>query len=257
MSTSSNPVPDQTARYDTDPDALAWARIRVQHQLDRLAGFEEHATQSGKTDLAHGLSMARRSTAQLLLSGEGGVVGAFDARRPAMFGGQPADDAAPGEQLAAEPDDTCRVVEVDGEPIRVRGSGEMSDESRAAVASLVGAARRRHAAEQSRHDDQVRAAAYREAADALDAHRCTQTGTTPGVVLPCDHRPADLLRALADRADGVGVEPAVQEAQDATATLRRAALLADAEGDSAARDRLRARADEISGHDTQAGGEQA
>jgi hypothetical protein len=208
--TPSNPVPDDTARYDTDPAALAWARTRVQHQLDRLARFEEQATQAGRHEQARGLAIARRSTQQLLLGGEGCVVGAFDARRPAMFGGQPADDAAHEEQSEPSPDDTCRVVEVDGEQVRVRGSGDMSDESRTAIASLVGAARRRHQAEQARHDDQVRAGALREAADALD--------------LDADHCGPDY---------------------DGTHGLRIAA------------DRLRARADEISGKSAPAGGEQA
>lgn len=85
-----HPVPDPAAhaqaRYDTDPDALAWARTKVQHQLDRLAAFEQHATETGQTEKAAGLSAARRSTEQMLLGGSGCVVGAFDARRPRMFG---------------------------------------------------------------------------------------------------------------------------------------------------------------------------
>jgi hypothetical protein len=56
----------------------------------------------------------------------------------------------------------------------------------------------------------LRAAAYREAADALDAHRCAQTGTTPGVKFPCDHRPADLLRARADEISGQGAPAGVE-----------------------------------------------
>lgn len=98
MNPTEHPVPDpaarNTARYDTDPDALAWARTRVQHQLDRLAEFEARATETGRTELAHGLSMARRSTEQLLLGGEGCVVGAFDERRPTMFGTPQAIDTA-------------------------------------------------------------------------------------------------------------------------------------------------------------------
>lgn len=39
--------------------------------------------------------------------------------------------------------DSCRPVEVDGETIRVRGAGEMSDEGRAALAEVVRAATRR------------------------------------------------------------------------------------------------------------------
>jgi hypothetical protein len=58
-----------------------------------------------------------------------------------------ADDAAREEQPAAAPDDTCRVVDIGGEPIRVHGSGQMSDESRAALAEVIGAARAKYVAE--------------------------------------------------------------------------------------------------------------
>jgi hypothetical protein len=43
--------------------------------------------------------------------------------------------------------DTCRPVEIDGELIRVRGAAEMSDEARAALAEVIGAAKRKYAAE--------------------------------------------------------------------------------------------------------------
>ena len=46
-----------------------------------------------------------------------------------------------------QPEDTCRHVEIDGEMIRVRGAAEMSDESRAALAEVIGAAKRKFAAE--------------------------------------------------------------------------------------------------------------
>jgi DNA-binding CsgD family transcriptional regulator len=51
------------------------------------------------------------------------------------------------QQDATSAEDACRVVEVGGEPIRVRGSGEMSDESRAALAEVIGAARAKCVAE--------------------------------------------------------------------------------------------------------------
>lgn len=95
-----HPAPQPAARYDTDPAALAWARARVRHQLDRLAAFEEHATQTGRTDQARGLRVARRSTEQLLLGGRGCVVGAFDERRPTMFGGPSSVEEQPGQAPA-------------------------------------------------------------------------------------------------------------------------------------------------------------
>lgn len=45
------------------------------------------------------------------------------------------------------PTDTCRPVEIDGELIRVRISGDLSDESRAALAEIIRAAKRKFAAE--------------------------------------------------------------------------------------------------------------
>lgn len=47
----------------------------------------------------------------------------------------------------AELEDTCRAVEVDGQTIRVRGAGEMSEESRAALAEVIRAAKRKYEAE--------------------------------------------------------------------------------------------------------------
>jgi hypothetical protein len=61
-------------------------------------------------------------------------------------------------------EDACRVVEVDGEPIRVHGSGEMSDESRAALAEVIGAARAKYVAE---HPDGVPVISPRVAAHVL------------------------------------------------------------------------------------------
>ena len=43
--------------------------------------------------------------------------------------------------------DACRPVEIDGEIIRVRGSSDMSDESRAALTEVIRAAKRKFAAE--------------------------------------------------------------------------------------------------------------
>ena len=62
-------------------------------------------------------------------------------------GGQP-----PREQPAAE--DTCRPVEI----IRVHGAAEMSDESRAALAEVIAAAKRRYLAEHPEDEQQPAAA---------------------------------------------------------------------------------------------------
>ncbi|MGW1160403.1 helix-turn-helix domain-containing protein [Streptomyces sp. NPDC002519] len=60
------------------------------------------------------------------------------------------------QQPAAE--DICRPVEIDGEIIRVRGAAEMSDESRAALAEAIAAAKRRYLAEHPEDEQQPAAA---------------------------------------------------------------------------------------------------
>jgi hypothetical protein len=72
--------------------------------------------------------------------------------------------ALTGQQEATSAEDACRVVEVGGEPIRVRGSGEMSDASRAALAEVIGAARAKYVAE---HPDGVPVISPRVAAHVL------------------------------------------------------------------------------------------
>lgn len=68
--------------YDTDPEALAWARAKVQHYIDRLAKFEKQATESNSSNKARGLRVARRSAEQTLIGGEGCTIAAFDERLP-------------------------------------------------------------------------------------------------------------------------------------------------------------------------------
>lgn len=74
-------MPDPS-RYDTDPEALAWARAKVQHHIERLAKFEQQATASGQDAKARGLAIARRSTERYFLGDGGCTIGAFDERRP-------------------------------------------------------------------------------------------------------------------------------------------------------------------------------
>lgn len=74
-------MPDLT-RYDTDPAALAWARAKVQHHIERLAKVQQQAAESGQPAKARGLAIARRSTEQMLIGGQGCVIAAFDERLP-------------------------------------------------------------------------------------------------------------------------------------------------------------------------------
>ena len=57
--------------------------------------------------------------------------------------------------MSEPPEDSCRPVEVDGEIIRVHGSGEMTDEDRGHFAEIVRAAKRRLENEPERHSHTV------------------------------------------------------------------------------------------------------
>jgi hypothetical protein len=50
-------------------------------------------------------------------------------------------------ELRPAPDDSCRAVDVDGETIRVRGVGELTEQGRAALAEVIGAAKRKYGSE--------------------------------------------------------------------------------------------------------------
>lgn len=73
------------SRYDTDPEALAWARTKVQAEIDRFANFEQQCRERGDDVKANFWLQAQWSMrASLLGRGEGCVVGAFDERLPQL-----------------------------------------------------------------------------------------------------------------------------------------------------------------------------
>jgi hypothetical protein len=55
--------------------------------------------------------------------------------------------SGPAETEATEPVDTCRPVEVDGETILVRGSGQFTDQEQQFASEIVRAAKRKYAVE--------------------------------------------------------------------------------------------------------------
>ncbi|MFJ9633739.1 hypothetical protein ACIRU8_39205 [Streptomyces sp. NPDC101175] len=72
------------SRYDTDPDALAWARTRVQQYLDRLADFEQQAKTKGDHITEYGCKAARAMAERHFLGDGGCTIGVFDERLPAL-----------------------------------------------------------------------------------------------------------------------------------------------------------------------------
>lgn len=94
-------------RFDHDPEALAWARDKVQHCLDKYRGFEAKRLADGVTPqpyraIAHVL-------ARDLIGGEGCVIAAFDERYPQMLGAARAAEPKP-------PADTSWVQMEGGQP---------------------------------------------------------------------------------------------------------------------------------------------
>ena len=75
-------LPREFSRFDRDPEALAWARAKVQAYIDRLADFEEQARakKDPATEMGCGIS---RLLAERHFLGDGGcVIGVFDERMP-------------------------------------------------------------------------------------------------------------------------------------------------------------------------------
>jgi hypothetical protein len=69
------------SRFDRDPEALAWARTKVQGYVDQLTEWEKQATERDATAKAAALGAARILASRHFLGG-GCVIGAFDERRP-------------------------------------------------------------------------------------------------------------------------------------------------------------------------------
>lgn len=73
--------PPTFSQFDRDPEALAWARTKVQDYIDQLARWQEEANERGAAAKALGFGSAR-ILAQRHFIGGGCVIGAFDERRP-------------------------------------------------------------------------------------------------------------------------------------------------------------------------------
>lgn len=73
---------DPLCRFNSDPDALAWARKAIQHEIDRLRRWQQECTDKGDVDRA----LQWRKMANLLernfIGGTGCVIAAFDERKP-------------------------------------------------------------------------------------------------------------------------------------------------------------------------------
>ena len=71
------------ARFDSDPDALAWARARIAPTLRRLREFERAAADQGDELDAHRWRGLHNMLTIELCGGGGPIMAAFDPRIPA------------------------------------------------------------------------------------------------------------------------------------------------------------------------------
>lgn len=78
---------DQISRFDNDPEALAWARGKVQEYLDRLAEFEAQAEKNRNAVMAYSCGVASETTRKHFLGDGERIVGVFDERLPHLAHG--------------------------------------------------------------------------------------------------------------------------------------------------------------------------
>lgn len=75
--------------YDRDPEALAWARGKVQEYLDQLDAFRRRAEEDREPVAALGCGIARQLTERHFFGDGGKVFGVFDERWAVPTDGEP------------------------------------------------------------------------------------------------------------------------------------------------------------------------
>lgn len=75
---------ERALRFDSDPDALAWARARVQQRIDHYQRFELDDLNDGNTDRATQWRVVANCMDRDFIGGEGCVIAAFDERLPSF-----------------------------------------------------------------------------------------------------------------------------------------------------------------------------
>lgn len=73
-----------TRDYDRDPEALAWARAKVQRDIDRFRRFEQQSRERGDADLASQWRKMANFLQMDFIGGTGCSIAAFDERRPSL-----------------------------------------------------------------------------------------------------------------------------------------------------------------------------
>ena len=91
---------DGYTKYDSDPEALAWARGHVERVIEKYRGFEAQARDKGDADKATQWRKFANLLRMELVGGTGCVITAFDERSPQFVravaaGTTPAGTSAP------------------------------------------------------------------------------------------------------------------------------------------------------------------
>lgn len=75
-------LPPEFSRFDRDPEALAWARGKVQDYIDRLADFERQVAEAGDEASVRCFRIVQSHVRSYFLGDGGCVIGVFDQRMP-------------------------------------------------------------------------------------------------------------------------------------------------------------------------------
>lgn len=70
--------------YDSDPAALAWARAKVQSEIEHAERFAADLTAVKDVEAAQRWAFVARHLHRTLIGNEGPVMGRFDHRLPAL-----------------------------------------------------------------------------------------------------------------------------------------------------------------------------
>ena len=83
--------------FDDDPEALAWARARVEREIARMQDFQRQAKAKGRDPLPW--LRHKNLLHRAFIGGSGCVIAAFDERRPAIRAAERAAGYDPDEKV--------------------------------------------------------------------------------------------------------------------------------------------------------------
>lgn len=99
----------EPSRYDRDPEALAWARAKVQDEIDRCRRFAESARAAGQDDQAEMWRRLATRMQHVFIGGDGCVHGYFDERLPALYRAVDSALPAPVDRAVRRDHSVCGV----------------------------------------------------------------------------------------------------------------------------------------------------